>query len=91
MKTPYTFVCHVVVVLLANSLSATPKVGNTIKPANLAFIENKGQVRNQNRNARYDIQFQLKAAGGLSIFIGDGAIHYQFSRANEDQGAKTPA
>jgi hypothetical protein len=30
MKTPYTFVCHVVVVLLANSLSATPKVGNTI-------------------------------------------------------------
>ena len=50
--------------------------------APLAFIENKGQVMDQNRQQRPDIQFSIKAAPGLNIFIGNGAIHYQFSKAD---------
>ncbi len=49
----------------------------------LFFVENKGQVRDQDGNARPDIQYQLKATGGLNIFIGNGAIHYQFSKADK--------
>ncbi len=51
------------------------------KPAPLCFIENKGQVTDQDRKQRSDIQFSIKAAPGLAIFIGNGAIHYQFSKA----------
>lgn len=47
----------------------------------LAFIENVGQVTDQYGKPRNDIQYQIKAASGLNIFIGDGAIHYQFSKA----------
>ncbi len=45
----------------------------------LSFIENKGQVHDQDNNTRTDIQYSLRAANGLNIFIGNGAIHYQFS------------
>ena len=47
-----------------------------------AFTENKGQVTDQDHVPRTDIQFKVAAAHGLNIFIGDGAIHYQFSRLN---------
>ena len=47
-----------------------------------AFTENKGQVTDQDHVPRADIQFKVAAAHGLNIFIGDGAIHYQFSRLN---------
>lgn len=46
----------------------------------LTFIENKGQVVDQNRTIRTDIQFRMGAANGLNIFIGNGAIHYQFCK-----------
>jgi uncharacterized protein YjdB len=46
----------------------------------LYFIENKGQVTDQHRKVRSDIQYRLAVAGGLNIFIGNGAIHYQFAR-----------
>jgi trimeric autotransporter adhesin len=57
------------------------KVSDQIKQdAGLCFIENRGQIKDQNFNQRKDIQFSLKAAPELNIFIGDGAIHYQFSK-----------
>ena len=81
--------CIIVAALFSISLFAGPNVVNTPQQrAPLSFIENKGQVRDQDRNARPDIQFQLKAAGGLSIFVGNGAIHYQFSKA--DNGVNHP-
>ena len=84
------FCCVIVAALFSIRLFAGPDVTNTPQQkAPLSFIENKGQVRDQYRNARQDIQFQLKAAGGLSIFIGDGAIHYQFSKA--DKKIKKPS
>jgi hypothetical protein len=55
--------------------------GLSKKTAPLCFIENKGQVTDQNHNPRPDIQFRIAAAPGLNIFIGKGAIHYQFSKS----------
>src|ERR1044071_48743 len=46
----------------------------------LIFVENKGQVVNQHQLSRRDIDATLSAKG-LNIFIGDGAIHYQWARA----------
>ena len=56
------------------------------KKARLSFIENKGQITDQNQEPRSDIQFQLKAANGLTVFIGNGSIHYQFAKVDR----KTP-
>src|SRR4051812_47784278 len=55
---------------------------------NLLFIENKGQVKDQDGNARPDIQYKLAATGGLNIFIGNAAIHYQFHRAESGSGKR---
>ncbi len=49
----------------------------------ISFVENKGQVKDQNNRQRNDIQFEITAGPGLNIFIGDGAIHYQFSKPDE--------
>ena len=46
----------------------------------LCFKENKGQVQDQDHNGRPDIFYMVKAAPGLSIFIGNGEIHYQFCK-----------
>src|SRR5690242_2933064 len=70
----------------AFSLFAAPNTKKTTaKSAPLSFIENKGQVVDQNRRQRGDIDFKLTAANGLNIFIGDGAIHYQFSKCNNPE------
>ncbi len=46
---------------------------------NLSFIENKGQITDQYGNARHDIQYKI-ASKGISVFIGNGQLHYQFSK-----------
>ena len=58
------------------------------KQAPLSFIENKGQVTDQYHKPRTDIQFRLNATPGLNIFVGNGAIHYQFAKA-ENINAKS--
>lgn len=60
----------------------------THKPAPLSFIENKGQVTDQSHNSRHDIQFIIKAAPGLTVFIGCGSIHYQFSKSDNLSAGK---
>lgn len=46
------------------------------------FIENKGQVIDEFKHARNDIQYAVSLQG-INAFIGTGAIHYQWSRKNE--------
>jgi predicted RNA-binding protein with TRAM domain len=53
--------------------------------AAILFLENKGQVTDQDGKPRKDIQFQLKATTGLNIFVGNGAIRYQFSKCNNPE------
>jgi Beta-propeller repeat len=45
----------------------------------LVFTENKGQITDQHGNARNDIQYKV-ATKGLSIFVGKGQLHYQWSK-----------
>ena len=53
------------------------------KPYPVLFIENIGQITDQFRHTRKDIDFVAKAAPGISIFIGNGSIHYQFSKRSD--------
>jgi uncharacterized protein YjdB len=71
-----------------NSFSPKEKAGQQAAP--LAFIENKGQIADQYNNPRTDIQYRLAAAGGLNIFVGNGAIHYQFSKIDNQSIKDTP-
>ena len=43
------------------------------------FIENKGQVTDQHGAVRRDIDVKIEA-NGVVMFVGDGEIHYQWSR-----------
>ncbi|MCF8448537.1 MAG: T9SS type A sorting domain-containing protein [Taibaiella sp.] len=64
------------------SISTTVAIGRT-KPVagnyQLLFIENKGQIKDQNGNTRTDIDYVLPAPN-INIFIGSGELHYQFSK-----------
>lgn len=54
-----------------------------IKTKNLPrvlFVENKGQVTDQYNNQRKDIDFRLQGRG-VNVFIGNGKIHYQWTKA----------
>lgn len=61
--------------------------GNLPAQSPLCFIENKGQITDQYGKTRKDIEFKLKA-NGLNIFIGDGAIHYQWYQSNNKEKRK---
>src|SRR5580693_4669635 len=55
----------------------------------LALIENKGQIQDQYGHARNDIQYKIAGGHGLSIFIGNGAIHYQWSDNSKVKSQKS--
>jgi hypothetical protein len=48
------------------------------------FIENKGQIKDQYKNPRTDIDFVLHG-NGLNIFISAGHISYQFIKSNNSK------
>lgn len=68
--------------LLAREPISIAKAEHFQKTAPLAFLENKGQVRDQDNNPRTDIQYKI-ATPGLNVFIGNGQIHYQFFKENK--------
>jgi hypothetical protein len=53
----------------------------------LLFLENKGQIHDQNNKQRTDIQFSA-ASDGMSVFIGNGQIHYQFNKVNNPEALR---
>ncbi len=75
---------------LALSLSLTAKeakikVGQGLsKP--LSFIENKGQVMDQENHPRFDIQYKLSTPG-MNLYVGQGKLFYQFRKTE----GSTPA
>lgn len=77
-----SFLALVAVLLLAYISPAKSNDGN-IWPytgnQGIYFIENKGQITDQHRNTRKDIQYKTEA-NGLQIFIGAGELHYQWTR-----------
>lgn len=66
--------------LSANEASAKfGKEGVSSTDNGISFKENKGQLRDQHAQLRNDVDFSINA-GNLSVFIGDGQIHYQWSQ-----------
>jgi hypothetical protein len=55
----------------------------TAKPLN--FIANNGQVTDQHGKTRKDIDAKLDCGGGLTIFAGDGQLHYQWMKPSSKQ------
>jgi hypothetical protein len=73
------FTCSVV---YAHGQPRTANATNTISSPKIqtGFLENKGQVRDQNGVPRTDIDFKF-AAPGLNVFVGgNGQLHYQFNK-----------
>ena len=65
---------------------ATPGNTKELPAANIAFTENKGQITDQYRRERRDIDFKV-ASQGFNVFIGDGQLHYQWTKMNGQTGA----
>lgn len=70
--------------LLATLIFATPSLCSARQSSvrdsrSLYFLENKGQIADQYGRARNDIGFAVPA-GNMNVFIGNGQLHYQFSR-----------
>lgn len=63
-------------------LAAPPDKAALLKQAEagqLSFMENKGQVTDQYYKPRKDVDFKL-GVPGMSIFVGDGQLHYQWTK-----------
>lgn len=69
------------IILSANGYAKNPKILKS-------FVENKGQIVNQYQEPRPDIDFRLNAGNGLSVFIGDRQIHYQWAAPIESRKLK---
>lgn len=75
--------CNSLLLTSLLSLSLTAKeatqqqVQGLRKP--LCFVENKGQVVDENHSYRADIQYQLSSPG-MSLFVGNGQLRYQFKK-----------
>src|SRR6185295_9478520 len=76
------FILFAVLLIAASFLASarTPITKQFNQQSSLLFIENKGQIADQNGKQRKDINFKLEASG-MNVFIGNGAIHYQWSRS----------
>jgi len=65
---------------LLSCLHIQPAIARNInhhEKESLYFVENKGQIHDQNGQKRNDIDFVLRAKG-MQIFVGAGTLHYQF-------------
>lgn len=50
---------------------------------NIQILPNKGQVTDQYRLPRKDIDFKIEC-NGVTLFVGDGEMHYQWQRENQN-------
>ena len=71
----FVFCCVLSVSLIAKD--AKPVGEGMHKP--LCFIENKGQVVNQDNSPRNDVQYNLSTPG-MNLFVGNAQLHYQFKK-----------
>ncbi len=73
--------------LTTTTISAKDVERQNLGEAPLSFVENKGQITNQHGTLRNDIQFKLQS-GELALFIGDGQLHYQWSKLLNPEAAQ---
>ena len=67
-------------------------IDKTEMAANAGFIANKGQITDQYNRPRKDIDYKM-AAAGVTLYIGNGQLHYQWHRphAAPEKGKPAPA
>ncbi|MEZ5018359.1 MAG: SBBP repeat-containing protein [Flavipsychrobacter sp.] len=71
--------------LFANiSITAREVETKGMQKTPFSFIENRGQITDQHYQERKDVQFKLQT-NSVAIFIGNGAIHYQWSRLSNPE------
>jgi hypothetical protein len=68
--------------LLLSSFLSYAKVAKqkSMPKAPLLFVENKGQIIQQFNSEREDIQYKVSVGSNMNIYIGGGAIHYQWAK-----------
>lgn len=54
----------------------------------LSFLENNGRIRNQDHKKREDIDFSI-SNGGVSLYVGNGLIQYQWSKPLDSKNRLT--
>lgn len=64
----------------AAAYAKTESNGKTLSSSTMLFIENKGQLADQFKKSRNDIDYWLNN-GSFNIFIGNGYIQYQWEKA----------
>ena len=74
------FLNYFLVFCISMSGIDAPASANLNSQHKLYFIENKGQITDQNGQTRNDLDFKMASNKGLSIFIGHNKILYQFSK-----------
>jgi len=70
--------CTLLAMFAILTLAAKEPIAN-IASKKLFFIENKGQIIDQYKQHRKDIDFKLDG-GGMTIFCGAAKLHYQWSQ-----------
>ena len=77
--------CFLSLSLMAKDAKITAGQGLS-KP--LSFIENKGQVVDDNNKPRHDIQYKLSTPG-MNLYLGCGKLYYQFRKTEGTTPANT--
>jgi hypothetical protein len=62
---------------MAKDAKTAPVAQGLKKP--MCFVENKGQVTDQNNDPRTDVQYKLSTPG-MNLYVGNGQLHYQFKK-----------
>ncbi|MFA6056845.1 MAG: SBBP repeat-containing protein [Taibaiella sp.] len=88
MKQIYFGVVAIMLLLIQGNIAngQQPDHYSKLNTRALLFIENKGQIKDQYKNSRPDIDFVLHG-NGLNIFISAGRISYQFIKGNTGKDA----
>lgn len=81
------YLCLLALGFLSSTI-ATAKVADTGFTHPMVFVENKGQIKDQNGKQRPDVQFRLQSPA-VNMFIGSGQLHYQWNKTAPLPG--TPA
>ncbi len=71
--------CLLLLLMFFHTLAFAKVDRSLLQKQSLTFRENKGQITDQYGRPRNDIDFSM-ATKDLSIFIGNGEVHYQFNK-----------
>lgn len=70
-----------------SSATIPPKIRKALQKNIPCLIENVGQIKDQNGALRQDINFKLQS-DFMNVFIGAGAIYYQWATPKGSEGPK---